>query len=127
MVAFNWRHLSRTVRSASTTPQVDHARQRRVDPSRSISSATRSTHPLARPKWNIPITAASLGIGAIGFAAGAHLLLLGIGGLLQGGREIMSMLREQQATALYRVISLEAQATYRASVIMERLHEIGSR
>jgi hypothetical protein len=51
MVAFNWRHFSRTVRSASTH-EVDHDRGCRVDRQRSISerdsidSATRG--PLRR-------------------------------------------------------------------------------
>src|SRR4051812_26773371 len=49
MVAFNRRHLSRTVRSASATPQVDHARRRRVDPSRSISERDSIDSPTRGP------------------------------------------------------------------------------
>src|SRR3954449_9693837 len=54
MVAFSRRHLSRTVRSASTTPEVDHAGPSAVDPQRSILSATRSTRAFAGPKRILP-------------------------------------------------------------------------
>jgi hypothetical protein len=43
--------LSRTVRSASSTPEVDHAGPSAVDPRRSISSATRSTRAFAGPYY----------------------------------------------------------------------------
>lgn len=48
-------------------------------------------------KWNIPITLSTLGAGALGFAAGAQLLLMGIGVAIQGGAAVMSMLRDQQS------------------------------
>jgi hypothetical protein len=48
-------------------------------------------------KWNIPITLSVLGAGAIGFAAGAQVLLTGIAAAVQGGAVVMSMFRDQQS------------------------------